>query len=298
MLNSVNNGALMNRAGFNVSYVSDHPALNGQFPMREAAMAYNFGLEEEAAIASVFAVPAVSIGLGDRLGRVQEGYDADLVVWDDHPLQVGATPLQVWIDGLEQIKESPIDAWTASQVGRPAPPQRGLVGAAVESACRPNARDLVLRDVDVSLHSAGKSISSGATHDVVVRDGHIVCVGDCSKAVHSALQDGVAEMRFSKTAFLTQGLTQLTPMHGLTEMLMEPSSSDGFVSGTDVHVAHAHYALTTAGIHVKIANMVGINTIITAPRAKGPAILERIAMAGFIRGISMAFRTGIKHGMS
>jgi len=32
------------------------------------------------------------------------GYDADLVLWDSHPLSLGATPKQVFIDGIPQLK--------------------------------------------------------------------------------------------------------------------------------------------------------------------------------------------------
>jgi imidazolonepropionase-like amidohydrolase len=31
------------------------------------------------------------------------GYDADLVIWDSHPLALGATPKQVFIDGIAQL---------------------------------------------------------------------------------------------------------------------------------------------------------------------------------------------------
>ena len=32
-----------------------------------------------------------------------EGADGDVVLWDSHPLHLGATPRQVWIDGIPQI---------------------------------------------------------------------------------------------------------------------------------------------------------------------------------------------------
>ena len=31
------------------------------------------------------------------------GWDADLVIWDSHPLALGATPIQVIIDGIPQL---------------------------------------------------------------------------------------------------------------------------------------------------------------------------------------------------
>lgn len=55
------------------------------------------------ALTSVSAVPAFAAGLSHRIGILREGADADLVLWDSHPLQLGATPRKVWIDGILQV---------------------------------------------------------------------------------------------------------------------------------------------------------------------------------------------------
>lgn len=51
-------------------------------------------------------VPAKAAGLDHRIGILSKGADADVVLWDSHPLQLGATPVNVWIDGILQIPES------------------------------------------------------------------------------------------------------------------------------------------------------------------------------------------------
>lgn len=38
-----------------------------------------------------------------RIGLLREGADADVVLWDSYPLQLGATPRKVWIDGILQV---------------------------------------------------------------------------------------------------------------------------------------------------------------------------------------------------
>lgn len=38
-----------------------------------------------------------------RIGVLHKGVDADVVLWDAHPLQLGAKPRQVWIDGIPQL---------------------------------------------------------------------------------------------------------------------------------------------------------------------------------------------------
>ena len=41
---------------------------------------------------SVTTVPATAIGLGDRIGDLAVGYDADVAVWERHPFRIGARP--------------------------------------------------------------------------------------------------------------------------------------------------------------------------------------------------------------
>lgn len=41
----------------------------------------------------------MNMGVSHRIGYVRAGYDADLVIWDNHPLSLGSTPLKVFVDG-------------------------------------------------------------------------------------------------------------------------------------------------------------------------------------------------------
>ncbi len=202
---SVNNGALMHDAGFDVVYVSDHPALNGQYLLREAAAAHNFGLPTKPALASLFSVPARTIGLDDRIGYLREGYDADLVVWDDHPLQLSAAVLQVWIDGVDQVKgggtENSSMAWRNAKV-RDAPAQRGM-SKTTPSECTEGATDFVIHGVNGRLHPSGGIDTSGS---VVIRDGRIICVGECLEELYSSPREF--------TLNLTEGfLLPVSPIH-------------------------------------------------------------------------------------
>jgi hypothetical protein len=60
------------------------------------------------------------MGQDHRIGRIIEGYDAgrhlsfflalilstvDIIVWDSHPLALGAAPKQVFIDGIAQLEK-------------------------------------------------------------------------------------------------------------------------------------------------------------------------------------------------
>ncbi|KAL0956500.1 hypothetical protein HGRIS_002644 [Hohenbuehelia grisea] len=89
--------------GLRVAMKSDHPVLNSRHLLYEAQQAHFYGLPENLAISAVTTIPADVIGMGHRLGHIKKGWDADIVVWDSHPLALGATPTQVFIDGVPQL---------------------------------------------------------------------------------------------------------------------------------------------------------------------------------------------------
>ncbi|EMD40502.1 hypothetical protein CERSUDRAFT_121244 [Gelatoporia subvermispora B] len=89
--------------GIEVIMKTDHPALNARYLLYEAQVAHHFGLPPHLALASVTSVPAAAVGMQHRIGLLREGADADVVLWDSYPLQLGATPRKVWIDGILQV---------------------------------------------------------------------------------------------------------------------------------------------------------------------------------------------------
>jgi imidazolonepropionase-like amidohydrolase len=81
----------------------DDPAAITRTLLHEAQQAHFHGLPEHLALASVTTAPARASGLDWRLGAIGRGLDADIVLWDSHPLSLGATPRQVFIDGIPQL---------------------------------------------------------------------------------------------------------------------------------------------------------------------------------------------------
>ncbi|GAB4153991.1 MAG: amidohydrolase [Planctomycetota bacterium] len=69
-----------------------------QLPL-QAAMAVRLGLPYEDALKAVTIAPARQIGLGDRVGSLEPGKDADFLVSDGDPLDPRHPPRQVYIEG-------------------------------------------------------------------------------------------------------------------------------------------------------------------------------------------------------
>jgi imidazolonepropionase-like amidohydrolase len=93
------NAALMTERGVLVSINSDSGEeirhLN-----QEAAKSMKWGgLSETEALKLVTLNPAIQLGVGDRVGSIEVGKDADLAVWDAHPLSMGAKVTQTYVDG-------------------------------------------------------------------------------------------------------------------------------------------------------------------------------------------------------
>lgn len=94
------NAALMTRKGVVVSINSDS-AEEARHLNQEAAKTMKFGgLNETEALKLVTLNPAIQLGIANRVGSIEVGKDADLVIFDKHPLSVFTVPQKVLIDGI------------------------------------------------------------------------------------------------------------------------------------------------------------------------------------------------------
>ena len=66
-----------------------------------AAMAVKAGMDPYEAMKAITVNPARHLGIEDRVGTLEEGKDADIVVYDGCPLEVASTLELVLIDGNE-----------------------------------------------------------------------------------------------------------------------------------------------------------------------------------------------------
>jgi len=66
---------------------------------RQAMMAMRFGVPPQEALKLVTSAPAKILGLADRLGTVEVGKQADLVLWSGAPLEATSKPVVVIVNG-------------------------------------------------------------------------------------------------------------------------------------------------------------------------------------------------------
>jgi imidazolonepropionase-like amidohydrolase len=98
------NGALLDRAGACVTMHSDSPAEGQRLNLEAAkvgAAARRLGITvpPERMVRWITSNPARALGVGDRIGSLKPGYDADLVVWSGDPFSVFSHADLVVVDG-------------------------------------------------------------------------------------------------------------------------------------------------------------------------------------------------------
>lgn len=93
------NAAIMYRAGVLVSLNSDSDELARRLNI-EAAKAMKYGdVPEEEALKMITLNPARQLGIDSRVGSIDVGKDADVVVWNGHPLSTLARVETTFVDG-------------------------------------------------------------------------------------------------------------------------------------------------------------------------------------------------------
>lgn len=300
-----------------VAYKSDHSAgdLSAQYLLLQAVVGHSFGLPADKALQAVTSIPAKAIDLDNRVGYVRSGYDADIVVWDDHPLAVGTTPKQVYIDGvatLDHVKVEESSAHVVAKQGSGDPQHSPSVRAVLpaderEKFCassRKAGQAFVVTGINKAFLSEFPALLAQADDDsstenltLIIDNGEVICLGvgsPCSSAAAQLRQDNVVSVSLDN-GHLTRGLTTVTAALGMAEISMSPDTGDGALNVVKSNEAedaknidYAKYAVTLGGSRVEAksfarARLGGVTRAIQAPLTQG----------GLISGISTGMRTGL-----
>ncbi|KAF9055504.1 hypothetical protein BDZ89DRAFT_1088087 [Hymenopellis radicata] len=283
-----------------------------------AQRAYYHGLQEHFALAAVTSTPATVAGLSHRIGMLQEGFDADVVLWDSHPLNIGATPLMVWIDGIHQIPAKAANESVVLKEDRSAlemaptwdqerntsltheglPPLNGHKEAGKVVFYK--VQEVGIRRSDGELEVIFKATNNESLAVVVVDKGKVICADVyCSEFEAEASAYIDTHGGSISPGFLSYG----SPL-GMSEIAAEPSTGNGgsydaFISNVPeiFHdsggVARAVDALVFQTRNALLAYRSGVTSVVsfwTKPlmvAGEGPVI----------SGLSAAFRPGSLHAM-
>jgi imidazolonepropionase-like amidohydrolase len=113
------NGALLDSAGVSVAVHSDDWITDSRLFLRSAALAQRGGLSRARALEAVTLAGARMLDLGERVGSLEVGKDADFVLLDGDPLSIYSHVLETWVEGRKVFDRSaPADRlWAVGGVG-------------------------------------------------------------------------------------------------------------------------------------------------------------------------------------
>jgi len=94
------NAGKLHAAGVKIAFATFNSSDSRTLPY-EAAMAVPFGLPEEVALEAVMKNGAEMLGLGDRMGTIEPGKIANLIVTDGNPLEIQTQILDLFILGRQ-----------------------------------------------------------------------------------------------------------------------------------------------------------------------------------------------------
>ena len=92
---------VLTKAGCRVSIITDAPVTPLHYLPLCAGLAHKAGLSENDALLAITLNPARHLGVDDRVGTLEEGKDADLVITDGSPLSMETKVHAVYIDGIK-----------------------------------------------------------------------------------------------------------------------------------------------------------------------------------------------------
>lgn len=100
------NGAVLEDAGVLVGYHTDDGITDSRIFLRSAAFGVRAGMSRDAALQAVTIANAKMLDIDDRVGTLEEGKDADLVILSGDPLSVYTHIEQTWVEGQKRFDRS------------------------------------------------------------------------------------------------------------------------------------------------------------------------------------------------
>lgn len=96
---TINTPAVLHAAGVKFALTTNHPDTPLLTLTMQAGLAVRGGLCPHEALKAITIYPAEILGLADQVGSIEVGKQADLSIWDEHPLRVRSTVLGTFVQG-------------------------------------------------------------------------------------------------------------------------------------------------------------------------------------------------------
>lgn len=90
---------ILSNNGLDICLITDHPVIPIQYLPLCAGIAIKHGMKEDKALEAITINPAKVLGIDNRVGSIEVGKDADIVIWDNNPFEINSNVLYTIIDG-------------------------------------------------------------------------------------------------------------------------------------------------------------------------------------------------------
>lgn len=104
--NNYGTAAVLDRTGALVGFHTDDGVTDSRFFLRSAALGVRAGLSREKALYAMTMAGAIMLDMEKRVGSLEAGKDADLIILDGDPLSVYTHVLETWVDGVRVFDRS------------------------------------------------------------------------------------------------------------------------------------------------------------------------------------------------
>ena len=103
---SMTNGAALEKAGVLTGFHTDDGITDSRWFLRAGGPAVRAGMSREKALYALTMANAIMLGVDDRVGSLEAGKDADLVILSGDPLSVYTHVLETWVEGKKVFDRS------------------------------------------------------------------------------------------------------------------------------------------------------------------------------------------------
>jgi len=244
--------AVLDKAGVLTSFHTDGTSGTTALHINAAKAMRCGGLSEQDALKLITLNGAKELGIDNRTGSIDVGKDADIVIWDGHPLSVYSRVNTTLIDGEVYFQERDAFGLTAKSTFKTKlDPFKYIPNTPVP------ARSSTYAIVGGTIHPvSGATIPNGT---VVLRDGKILAVGAKVAMPSGATVVSAKGMQIYPgfvDAGTTIGLTEFGQVGQATDARELGSYQADLVAATDVNVQSEH---------IPVTRVQGVTTVFTTP---------------------------------